>query len=172
MKKLLLLSLLAFAACKKTDSGPTLPGPSSTGQNYLAFKVNENVHVYNGIATYNQPNGTRYIRFSKEIYISGNEDGNNDYIAIYLLIQPDSCKINTDYVFGSETNESFAKYTFKRPGQVTAECRTIAGSGWVRFSRLDTAVAAGTFALTAYMGGQQGADSVIINDGRFDISSK
>lgn len=168
MKKLLLLSLLAFVACKKTDSGPSLPGPSSTGQNYLAYKVNGIISSSFGLNSWNARTGVSYNRFADKIVISGDNDNMRNDLGIYIALPPTAVKTDTTYILSNEANRHISKYfLFKQPG--TSEYITIMGSGWVRFSRVDTAVAAGTFAFTAYLNGQQGADSVVITDGRFDI---
>jgi hypothetical protein len=169
MKKILLVSLLAIAACKKTDDTDSLPGPSSNGENYLACKVNGVRHIYKGLSTYMNPNGVAYLGFSNEVYLTGTESGNNDHLAMYVKIPFNTGVTNYDYYFGGESNQSYADYNPKKPGG-TLEYRTASGSGWVRFSRIDTAVASGTFAFTAYRNAQKGTDSVMITDGRFDIA--
>lgn len=173
MKKLLFLSLLALAACKKTDnSNFQLPGPSSTGQNYLACKVNGQLYHSRGLNSWTSRTGVSYSRFTNRVVVGGDDDGVNGDLGIYLYQEPSSLLANQDYILGTEGNGNEAKYfRFKQGGQ-TFEYTTSSVSGWVRFSRIDTTVAAGTFAFTAYRNGQKDADSVVITDGRFDISAE
>jgi hypothetical protein len=83
-----------------------------------------------------------------------------------INLPPDSVVIGTKYYFSDwQGNNHFAGYR-KRGGTLT-EYITRANSGYVQFSRRDNSVASGIFAYTAY---RPNGDSVVITDGRFDIS--
>ncbi len=76
------------------------------------------------------------------------------------------------YLFGDESDKMLAKYSLDNripPLEYFAQN----GSGWVRFSRLDS-IASGTFEFTAYYDQQSSnraePDTVRITEGRFDIS--
>jgi hypothetical protein len=68
------------------------------------------------------------------------------------------------YYFGNRVAKHRAEYVKPHASQ---NYYTTHQSGWVQFSRLDTAVAAGTFEFTAYRTSEN--DSVVITEGRFDI---
>jgi hypothetical protein len=169
IKKLFLFSSLAIAACKKTDDSGGLPGPSSNGQNYLACKVNGVIHTYSASDGLGR-NGVVYNRFINKTGIGASEAKYNDDIGFMLPIVADSVN-NNNYILNSEADDFFGHYTKHQSGGKASDYYiTSSSSGWVRFSRIDTAVAAGTFAFIAYRNGQKGADSVVITDGRFDIA--
>ena len=172
MKNLLLLFVVisAFASCKKEDANNQIPEPSSSGKNFLACKVNGAVHRYSGLIDWMSPNGVSYSRFIDEVIIVGGSAEFSDVVGLHLKGSPDSLLPGYNYLFGGETNSNHANYTLYQSGtRSDLQYSTVAGSGWVRFSRVDTAVAAGTFAFTAYLNGQQGQDSIVITDGVFDI---
>ena len=94
-----------------------------------------------------------------------------DHLKI-VLSTPSSLKIDTIYTFSSESERNFAQYHVDDPSP-PLQYNTRNGSGWVRFSRLDS-VASGTFEFTAYYDMKSSSrtdpDTVRITEGRFDIS--
>jgi hypothetical protein len=169
--KLLLFSLLivaSFASCKKDPN--QLPEPSSSGKNFLACKVNGVVHKYTVEDALGR-NGVGYSRYIDGLTIGAAEADYKDDLGITVFLSPDSVRREVTYELGGETSIGIGHYIiFQTGGGPVLEYTTTVGSGWVRFSRVDTAVAAGTFALTAYIDGQQGKDSVVFTEGVFDIA--
>lgn len=168
---LVFLLLAMLAGCKKNDTidpSSGLPATSSSGKNILACRVNGQIHVYSGKASINNDNGVDYSIWEDYILIHGDNFRYNDDIRIRVTGN-DSLKPGIKYVFSSETQHR-ALYTKYEISQFEYEAQS--GSGWILFSRLDKDVAAGTFAFTAYLNGQQGSDSVTITGGRFDISRR
>jgi hypothetical protein len=167
--KLLLLSLLlltSFASCRKDVN--QLPEPSSSGKNFLAYKVNGVIRQYSGLSDRMNRVGVDYSRFVDKIAIA--TGGEYDEVGIYIKAPPASVTAGVIYNLGSEVGSHYAVYAIKGKGQPSIQYRTSASSGWVRFSRVDTAVSAGTFAFTAYTETPNGLDSVVITEGVFDIA--
>lgn len=82
MKKFLFFSLLAFAACKKTDDTPM--GASNGGQSYLSCKINGEAWLSSGLNNWNRRYGVSYDRFADRITFGGDNDNRRDDLGIYI----------------------------------------------------------------------------------------
>ena len=164
------LLMTFFASCKKEDANNQIPEPSSSGKNFLACKVNGVVHRYTVEDALGR-NGVGYRRFVDQIEVGASEADYKDAIGITVALPPDSVLPSLVYQLSQETGKSFSEYyKYQAGGGPTLTYFTTAGSGWIKFSRVDTLVGSGTFAFTAYIDGQQGKDSVVITEGVFDIA--
>ena len=155
----------ALNGCKKPDETPhepELPPLTQDGRNVLACRVNGIVHVYSGKHTLGDPNGVFYHRYVDEILLSADEADLSDAVRISLF-EPNTIVANSTYVFSTKTNSCYALYY---SDEANPYFITKNSSGWVRFTRIDSAIAAGTFEFIAYFEN----DSVNVTEGRFDIA--
>lgn len=141
-----------------------MPAPTREGKNIFACKVDGVVHIYSGEGTIFNPDGVSYQPTPDDIFLAGSKKEYNDFVSM-TLPNLSLVTIDTTYRFSTETSEAHGdRYT----GNNGTPFRTKNGSGWVRFSRLDTSVAAGTFAFTGYRDG----DSSVITEGVFDLKNR
>lgn len=159
-----ILLVLSFGCSKKQNGNtePQLPPLTTEGKNVMGCKVNGNVQIYSGKRTFGNDNGVDYNPSSSKVVIFADNINYHDEIKITINIPYSSLIIDTPYYFTSETTNNYAQYFPSSANFITDN-----NSGWIRFARLDTEVAAGTFEFTAYHNG----DSVKITEGRFDISN-
>ena len=98
MKGLLLAALLVFSlGCKTPVEEPVNPTKpqmqtrTETGANIVACKVDGQVHIYRGKATWNDPNGVDFVRFAsnpKHIFLWATQSGYGDDITIRIFTFP------------------------------------------------------------------------------------
>lgn len=169
MKRIFSLTAVAvlFAiSCNKQDDTPQepeLPALTQEGKNILACRVNGVTHVYSGKGSFGNENGVSYFRYPNNILLYADEDALASELEIIINDSPSVIRRNTTYFFSTETSDHQARYfsDAANPYFITRN-----GSGWIRFVRVDSAIAAGTFEFTAYFNN----DSVKITEGRFDIA--
>lgn len=158
------IAVLFVISCNRQDyEERELPSLTQEGRDILACIVNGAIHLYSGKSSFGDPNGVLYHRLPEELLLYADESDLGDAIRISLdtpaLIMP-----GTIYFFATGSNDpNYAQYysDAANPYFITKD-----GSGWIRFTRVDSAIAAGTFEFTAYFNN----DSVRITEGRFDIA--
>ncbi len=172
---LIVLNCLLAGSCKKVATNPVvpvepMPNPTETGANILACKVNGKLHIYKDKMTWSQPDGVSFSKredqLEKFTYIRGNESDYGDAVSMKIFTW--NIIVGKEYKFSVNENKDFADYVLDGFGTENTYF-TSDGSGFVKFSRYDSLVAAGTFAFTAYsMGGKK----VEVTEGCFDIAIK
>ncbi len=181
MKKLFFLSLLAFAACKKTNEPPL--GASNGGQNYLSCKINGKQYTFTGKPVGLDSSGTTYsyelwnnpgTSMTRDLIVTGSDMG-KQYSEMLMRFKAD-----TAYRFPLNQRISFSElqrkevYVLLRSQVDFSNSYYYAGlDGWINISRADS-IGAGTFGFTAWGLDHNGnrlpdSDSIIVTDGRFDI---
>lgn len=181
MKKLFFLSLLAFAACKKTNDLPI--GASNGGQSFLSCKINGKQYMFKGKPVGLDPTGTSYgYHITNDIW--GNlirifgvlgQDIGGQFAQVHVTLKAD-----TSYRFPLNERISFSEMTQKEVYVLVESLNNVAdgyyyagNDGWINISRADS-IGAGTFGFTAYGLDHNGdrlpdSDSIIVTEGRFDI---
>lgn len=164
MKNLFILPIflvLSFSCTKKSGTTePQLPPLTTEGKNVMGCKLNGAVHIYSGKRSFSNPNGVNYDNLVERVVIYADNSNYTDAVNI-SIIKGFGLVVDIPYYFASETSGNYAQYLPSSANFITGS-----NSGWIRFVRLDTEVAAGTFEFTAY----HNDDSVKITEGRFDIS--
>lgn len=146
MKKLFFLSLLAFAACKKTNDPPL--GASNGGQSYLSCKINGKQYTFTGKPVGLNPDG---VSFNSINIVSGNGDtvkhfsvSANDIrellanLYIDLGMKPTyTIPLNTRIAF-SEVAQREVYVLLESPVDFSDRYYYADGSGWINISRADS----------------------------------
>jgi hypothetical protein len=165
--------IVLFACCliwgckKKDDAGPAMPSPTQTGQNIVAYKANGKIHIYKGKHSTSQRDGVEFYRVADidtYVYVWAESSQYQDdmSITIYgLNIEKDK-----EYNLSTEDNWGFGKYMLGNGSDVY---KTKNGSGYIKFIRYDSSVAAGNFSMTVY---NSEGKKVEITEGFFDIAVK
>jgi hypothetical protein len=182
LRTLLLLSLLAMAACKKTDDTPA--GASNGGESYLSCTINGKNYMFKGKPMGFDPTGVGFYyglmgmlggEVKRQFSISGSDIG-KQYAYVRIKIYGDS-----SYRFPLNQRISFSEVQQK---EVFVLLRSPIDfeddyyyadptTGWINVSRADS-IGSGTFGFTAYGLDHNGnripnADSVVVTNGKFDI---
>jgi hypothetical protein len=162
MRKMIVIGMLSIISCNKKDS-QDLPTPTQEGKNILACIVDGQAHVYSGISNVFNENGVDYRLGTNSIKLISESTEYRDFIEV-VLPSFNSLNINTTYYLSSDTGRFYAN---RFTGNNGRPYQTVNYSGWVRFSRLDSNIASGSFAFTGYRPG----DSTVITDGTFDLKN-
>ncbi|RYD52884.1 MAG: hypothetical protein EOP52_01680 [Sphingobacteriales bacterium] len=183
LRALLWLSLLAMAACKKTDDTPA--GASNGGENYLSCTINGKSYIFKGKPSFFNPTGVTYDQINivsgttpdtaKHFLVIGN-DLNNLNAVVHVDLN-----LGRNYTVPLNQRISFSEIQRK---EVYALLRSPADfkdayyyadptTGWININSADS-IGSGTFGFTAYgldHNGNRlpGADSVVVTNGKFDI---
>jgi hypothetical protein len=171
MRRIIIVLFACSLVCgckKKIDAGPSMPSPTQTGQNIIACKVNGKTIIYSGIPTYLNDVGVRFGKYKMDngiaLNVEGHEtEGHDDNLT--LLIYELDPTVNGQYTFSTEITNDYAQY-YTGEGFANDTYKTKNGSGYMKFTRYDSTVVAGTFEFTAY--NPNGA-KVEITEGFFDI---
>lgn len=181
MKKLLSLSLLAFAACKKNNEPPM--GASNGGQSYLSCKINGKQYTFTGKPVGLNPTGVlysyaRWVHLGGGVYrdfsVSG-EDIGRQHAQVHITLSAD-----TSYSLPLKTRINFSEQAQKEVFVLVESLANVAdgyyyagNDGWINITRADS-IGTGTFGFTAWGLDYNGnrlpdSDSIIVTEGRFDI---
>ncbi|WP_276132960.1 DUF6252 family protein [Polluticoccus soli] len=174
---LLIAALVVFAVgCKKptekpaNPTEPQMPTSTETGANTVACRVNSEVHIYKGVPTYLNADGVLFGLYPdrNEYFLQVTAGGIAEYKDnIWLLLYDTAVQLNTQYPFSvTETDKNRAEYSVEA-GSYSKIYKTKGSSGFIKFTRYDKTVAAGTFEFAAY--NDQG-EKIEITEGFFDIS--
>jgi hypothetical protein len=175
-RPMLVLGFFLFSlGCKKTfeepvvPTKPQMPTRTESGANVVAFKLNTIVHIYKGKPTYFHEDGVRFGKYQvgADLFIKVNADNSKEYkdnISMFIYtLEPE---IGKEYSFyTSETSKHYGEYMIGENKNSIFTTRD--NSGYIKFSRYDSIVAAGIFGFKAYSPEEK---MVEITEGFFDIS--
>jgi hypothetical protein len=178
MKNLLFLAvfILTITGCKKEeDKKPKMPAPTQTGANVLAFKVNDEVHIYKGKKTYFDDNGvlariTSMIDETFRIEIVADDGKYNDALRMWVQV-PETADVtppdlNKSYSLSNSTAKSYYDVNANGGPDVNSYVADVTRC-MVIFTRFDDKVMAGTF---TYYGINEKNETISLTEGVFDIA--